>query len=227
MYWKCFTYQQVKKNVFSGFSGFGARTTPASNAFNISFGAKPPSDNLNSEFNKTPSTNDSETNEKEYLASLKVLNETVTSWIADHVKKNPCCVLTPIFQDYEKHLKDLELKRKSPTLKENKVLDTPKATPASSNLASKADERPTFGLPTVDTPRPSLNFFVSDSTPSKPPTLSFGSSTPAAPPSTFSFKGASSSTATSPSSAPSLFSFTATKPVTTTPMASSFSFGFG
>lgn len=63
-------------------------------------------------FGKVSDT-DENGNEEEYLSSLRVLNETVTSWVAEHVKKNPCCVLTPIFSDYEKHLKTLEEKRKS------------------------------------------------------------------------------------------------------------------
>ena len=48
--------------------------------------------------------------ESEYLTSLRVLNESVITWITDQVEKNTCCVLTPIFQDYGEHLKALESK---------------------------------------------------------------------------------------------------------------------
>jgi nuclear pore complex protein Nup50 len=32
----------------------------------------------------------------------------VAKWIKDHVDKNPYCILTPIFKDYEKHLAEIE-----------------------------------------------------------------------------------------------------------------------
>ena len=31
-----------------------------------------------------------------------------SSWISTHVDKNPFVFLTPVFKDYEKHLKDIE-----------------------------------------------------------------------------------------------------------------------
>ena len=43
-----------------------------------------------------------------YLHQLKCLNEGVTKWIKQHVDKNPYCILTPIFKDYEKHLAEIE-----------------------------------------------------------------------------------------------------------------------
>lgn len=247
-------FKQAKKNVFSGFAGFGARATPPSNAFNINFATKSststePAKTENGMSNRALSNSDSETNEKEYLANLKVLNETVTTWIADHVKKNPCCVLTPIFQDYEKHLKDLEAKRSS-TSKESKKDDTFKTstTFGTGPKPEKDDKKFQFGATTEDPPKPNLNFFGNGSTPAKPsPTFSFGAtSTPApssttstfsfkagqndsdtAPPSSmFSFKGTdSNSTASSPPSSTAPFSFSATKPAST-PTAPAFSFGF-
>ena len=184
---------------------------------------------------------DSGANEKEYLASLKVLNETVTTWITDHVKKNPCCVLTPIFQDYEKHLKDLESKRSSS--KENKTADTTKSA-FNIDKSDNDDKKFQFGVASAEPSKPSLNFFGNGSTPAKSmfaftaatstplpaPTFSFGGaksdSETIAPPSTFSFKTAStSSTGTSPPAAAPLFSFAA-KPAASTPAAPAFSFGF-
>ncbi|XP_003702330.2 nuclear pore complex protein Nup50 [Megachile rotundata] len=46
----------------------------------------------------------------EYFAKLKGLNESVAQWIKTHVDANPFCILTPIFKDYEKYLKDIESK---------------------------------------------------------------------------------------------------------------------
>jgi nuclear pore complex protein Nup50 len=38
---------------------------------------------------------------------LKNLNESVLAWIKSHVDKNPFCILTPVFKDYEKHLSEI------------------------------------------------------------------------------------------------------------------------
>lgn len=46
----------------------------------------------------------------DYYAKLKGLNESVTQWIKSHVDSNPFCILTPIFKDYEKYLKEIEAK---------------------------------------------------------------------------------------------------------------------
>ncbi len=45
-----------------------------------------------------------------YLAHLKALNTQVVKWIKDHVDKNPYVILSPVFTDYEKHIKELEEK---------------------------------------------------------------------------------------------------------------------
>merc|ERR1719239_697107 len=46
----------------------------------------------------------------EYLAHLKALNLQVTDWIKRHVTDNPLVLLSPVFQDYEKHLAELSVK---------------------------------------------------------------------------------------------------------------------
>lgn len=48
-----------------------------------------------------------------YYAKLKGLNESVAAWIKVHVDKNPYCILTPIFKDYEKYLKEITSKEES------------------------------------------------------------------------------------------------------------------
>ena len=48
--------------------------------------------------------------ENMYLQELSALNICVLEWIKQHVEENPCIDLTPVFNDYEKHLKDLESK---------------------------------------------------------------------------------------------------------------------
>jgi nuclear pore complex protein Nup50 len=237
---------QAKKG-FSGFAGFGVRTgSEPSKAFS-NFAIKVPTTvetGKTENGEKTPTDNGA--NEKEYLANLKSLNETVTTWITDHVKKNPCCVLTPIFRDYEKHLKDLESKRASPSSKENMTTE-----PCKIDNEKPEDKKFQFGSASAEAPKPSFSFFGNGSTvstPAKPPsTFSFASSTPTTAPSistfsfgapaksdqesktplsTFSFKASSTSSTTSPPSTGGLFAFSGTKPAATTTTAPAFSFGF-
>lgn len=139
-------------NVFAGFGGFGAGSAakPATSLFSFlgqtaTPQVKTPSaDEPATQVKKPVSDTDENGNEEEYLSSLRVLNETVTSWVAEHVKKNPCCVLTPIFSDYEKHLKTLEEKRKSKKSPAPQVssaetsASAPTAAPAQSDTGAKA-----------------------------------------------------------------------------------------
>ncbi|XP_017891421.1 nuclear pore complex protein Nup50 [Ceratina calcarata] len=53
----------------------------------------------------------------DYFAKLKGLNESVAQWIKTHVDSNPFCILTPIFQDYERYLKEIESKHGNETEK--------------------------------------------------------------------------------------------------------------
>lgn len=68
---------------------------------------------------KMTSTNATEDNDV-YFEQLASLNHSVLSWIKQHVDKNPCIDLTPVFNDYQKHLKELESKY-SPKTKKNIV----------------------------------------------------------------------------------------------------------
>ena len=51
----------------------------------------------------------------DYLAHLKALNLQVTEWIKRHIEENPLVILSPVFQDYEKHLKEISEKYPSKT----------------------------------------------------------------------------------------------------------------
>ena len=75
----------------------------------------------------TKSNDDKKEYSKEYLSHLKALNTQVCQWIKTHVEKNPYVFLTPVFKDYEKHLKDLEERNQndnvaSPSTTPNKPL---------------------------------------------------------------------------------------------------------
>ncbi|XP_045492581.1 nuclear pore complex protein Nup50 isoform X2 [Colias croceus] len=43
-----------------------------------------------------------------YYKNIQGLNVSVSEWIEKHVKETPICILSPIFKDYEKHLKDIQ-----------------------------------------------------------------------------------------------------------------------
>lgn len=59
---------------------------------------------------KTQENEKAKTHSSSYYAKLKGLNESVAEWIKTHVDKNPYCILTPIFKDYEKYLKEITSK---------------------------------------------------------------------------------------------------------------------
>nr|XP_034318384.1 nuclear pore complex protein Nup50 isoform X5 [Crassostrea gigas] len=109
-----------KTSSFSGFGGFSFKPTQTSTPFSANVksftNGKPEKPSLSSvtEVNGTPEKkgvekkkeNDSE--QATYMSSLRSLNESVLAWIKQHVEKNPYCILTPIFTDYEKHIKTIE-----------------------------------------------------------------------------------------------------------------------
>ena len=95
-------------------SEFGASvsSTPilgSAKSAEISFGNSSSKDNVESnEYNE------------DYLAHLKALNLQVTEWIKRHVEENPLVLLSPVFLDYEKHLKVISEKYQTKTpAKEN------------------------------------------------------------------------------------------------------------
>lgn len=73
----------------------------------------------------------------EYYAKLKGLNESVAQWIKSHVDSNPFCILTPIFRDYEKYLKEIETKD---------VVES-----ATGDKSEKLGQKPSADLPTSKT----------------------------------------------------------------------------
>ncbi|XP_076642089.1 nuclear pore complex protein Nup50 [Halictus rubicundus] len=89
--------------------------------------------------NKINDQTDQNTSKKssEYFAKLKGLNESVTQWIKSHVDANPFCILTPIFQDYERYLKEIESKHGNES---DKTSNTPEQTQPEPNKASDSKE---------------------------------------------------------------------------------------
>lgn len=150
---------------------------------------------------------------KEYYAKLKGLNQAVSDWIKSHVDKDPLCILTPIFKDYEKFLAEIDKNESSSSTSQPQVISSFKFQTASSS--SPTSNIFSFGKKTTDTTD-------SSTTEPKKPSI-FGSSTgsseekpkPAA--TGFSF-GLKTDTSSTPSifSAPqnTLFTFGGSKPFT-------------
>lgn len=173
--------EDSKPAAFSGFGGFSFKPTQTSTPLmglggfksesKITGGTevKIASDKSNGSDKGVKGANKS--SDSEYLQNLKALNKSVLDWISTHVAKNPYCILTPIFKDYETHLTRLEdLKSKTNTngtatttnTDESKEADPPEAANEEKPAAPKTGL--TFaigGLSTVGS--------VGGTTDSKPP----------------------------------------------------------
>lgn len=109
-----------KTSSLSGFGGFSFKPTQTSTPFSVNVksftNGKPEKPSLGSvpEVNGAPEKKavekkkENDTEQATYMSSLRSLNESVLAWIKQHVEKNPYCILTPIFTDYEKHIKTIE-----------------------------------------------------------------------------------------------------------------------
>lgn len=128
--------QDAKPSVFSGFGGFvktdskpasspfsflsstttAAAATKPSNPLSTSTATKPMT-NIFTGATTTTSTADTKSEsitshsdtEKDAIAygKLESLNKSVVEWIKQHVDKNPQCILTPIFDDYVRYVKQI------------------------------------------------------------------------------------------------------------------------
>ncbi|XP_041365239.1 nuclear pore complex protein Nup50-like isoform X2 [Gigantopelta aegis] len=102
-----------KPSSFSGFSGFGLKPKVPADTSTTPVGTDHSENMANSLFSvkKRDDVNGLDPNKKkesQYFQDLRNLNESVVAWIKQHVEKNPLCILTPVFKDYEKHLADIE-----------------------------------------------------------------------------------------------------------------------
>ena len=104
------TSANVAKSLFSTTSNstpFKIQPMSNNNAVQNTFGmASKPEVNLN-ETDKKPEDTQNDKKMK-YYSKLKGLNESVSDWIKKHVEQTPLCILTPIFKDYEKYLKEIQ-----------------------------------------------------------------------------------------------------------------------
>ena len=135
----------------------------------------------------------------------------MTDWIQRHVSKDPLVLLSPVFKDYEQHLKELSVKFPTST---NKTSSTSKPVTNQTNSFGAATEAPKpisigSGTDSSDqTPKP-FAIGASSEKKSDPAPFSFGSSSKSEGPSApkaFSF-GSSSSESKAESAPGGGFSF--------------------
>lgn len=143
-----------QRPLFSSFSGFGkANTVPdVKNTFSFLSNVNGSHAQNNTSVPVASEKKNEEEKpavENEYLTNIKTLNGCLIDWIQQCVKKNPSCVLTPIFKDYEKHFDSLKpSSEKTEETKSNEVVSnfkfnfasstnkTQNSTPDSSSLQS-------------------------------------------------------------------------------------------
>uniref|UniRef100_R4G8G1 Putative nucleoporin 50 kDa n=1 Tax=Rhodnius prolixus TaxID=13249 RepID=R4G8G1_RHOPR len=121
------------KSAFSNFAGFGNTSNTKNNDVKTTFSFLSKANSSSFSNTNGISTQKTEQTEKEdaqesskknvntdndYLSKLKGLNETVLEWIKIHVGKNPTCILTPIFNDYEKYLKEIQNEKQTKKVEE-------------------------------------------------------------------------------------------------------------
>lgn len=119
---------ETKPSPFSNFTGFGKATSTSKSGQNTV--ASPFSSFL---FKSSQQETKESEKKPNNLELLKDLNLSCSSWIAEHLEKNPFCILTPIFKDYEKHLKELNLDNE---LEKNNAKTEPEK-PASADNSNK------------------------------------------------------------------------------------------
>ncbi|GLV37085.1 Nucleoporin 50kD [Carabus blaptoides fortunei] len=131
------------------------------------------------------------------------LNESVSQWIKTHVDKNPFCILSPIFKDYEKYLAEIESekeetteKNSNSTITDSKLSSESKITHTSSQSSSifgssvsKTNENPFLTKPITPKEKPKESTGTTESSSVSASTFTFGNTsyTPAASTGGFSF----------------------------------------
>uniref|UniRef100_A0A069DU58 Putative nucleoporin 50 kDa n=1 Tax=Panstrongylus megistus TaxID=65343 RepID=A0A069DU58_9HEMI len=149
------TSSAPSKSAFSNFTGFGCPSNTTSSDVKTTFSFLSGANisifsNTNGiSAQKTEQTGKEDTQDNkinsvntdnEYLSKLKGLNETVLEWIKIHVGKNPTCILTPIFNDYEKYLKEIQNEKQSKKLEEK----TEQPVTVSSTSLPASSQKPYF-----------------------------------------------------------------------------------
>lgn len=167
-----FLFQQGK-GVFQGFSGFGSlnnnatdfgTSTPATKPLTGFFSLASSSKNMFSGLNK-PTTEASSSNQNgcksnsseeskttkaqgsSYEDNLKALNESIVAWIQKHLNTNPFVDLSPIFDDYKQHMKNIDSKFSNSTTAAANSSSTKSVTFSASSQPAESSFSPFSGPP--------------------------------------------------------------------------------
>ncbi|XP_034477885.1 nuclear pore complex protein Nup50 [Drosophila innubila] len=230
---KMFSFEAKPKNestsnvLSSGASIFGnaSATEPIKPMFKSSVSAE------------KPTANSLTTTSAEFRDSVAELNMSVMKFLKEHMDKNPYCILTPVFNSYDKQLKELQQKengKSNATTTAAATTTTASAAPAAAATMSFSFGKPSTSIGAGSTTSPSTalgkkpNCTVTSggtTTIAAAPKFSFGTvpksssssigsstkseatSSVASPISTFSFGVKSSPTVADGSPKPSFFSF--------------------
>ncbi|XP_039303234.1 nuclear pore complex protein Nup50 isoform X2 [Solenopsis invicta] len=106
-----------------------------------------------------PETEKMKSHSSDYYAKLKGLNESVATWIKSHVDTNPFCILTPIFKDYERYLKEITSKEEGTKVQTSHTSEHTMHTTQNDNKqdvsTEKKPEKSSFGTVSTNT-KPTL-----------------------------------------------------------------------
>ena len=149
-------------------------------------------------------------NSKEFVSHLSELNKQFFQWIDQHIKKNPCILISPCIRDYEKHLAEL-------TKEYAKKIDSKDNTAPSENIENKMSPPPNKSAEKMADSKGLLSGVFANTSSAGSGTFSFGGNQP------FKFNEEKNTDTTSEkestnTSKPGGFTFGSTQP-------SSFSFG--
>jgi len=115
----------------------------------------------------------------EYLSHLKALNVQVLAWLKQHIDSNPLVILSPVFKDYDKHLKEITDQygtNKTTPAQEKSTSSTAPVT--ISDSVSKPDPKPlgqaAFGSPKTSSSGSPFSFSTSDKPVNSTAPFSFG-----------------------------------------------------
>ncbi|XP_050362451.1 nuclear pore complex protein Nup50 [Nymphalis io] len=221
---------QSSSNIF-GSSSTSANNTKSlfssTNTNSTPFKVQPVSNSQPSEDNKSTNKSDSQEDKKLiYYSKLKSLNESVSAWIKKHVEEG-LCILTPIFKDYEKHLKDIQdeyEKSKTENTTDDKANNEDKKTTSPWAVNTSSSVFPTSSMfsnnkGNATSPEKTSNLTTCINTPTNVLTNNFSTSSPAS--SGFSFGIKTPSANTSP------FALNTTTTTANTNGSTPFSFGIG
>jgi len=123
---------------------------------------------------------DGEVLSTEYLSHLKALNVQVLAWLKQHIDSNPLVILSPVFKDYDKHLKELTDQYGTNKTTPAQEKSTSSTVPMTiSDSGSKPDPKPlgqaAFGNPKTSASGSPFSFSTSDKPVNSTAPFSFGS----------------------------------------------------